>query len=159
MGPPNPRQTHYIDVIMTTMASQITSPTVVCLFRRWSKKKSKLRVTGLLRGSHRGQVNSPHKWPVTRKMFPSDDVIVWNHNHNTTKHNKTVCIICGRYSISASFNSLSHHWSNAETKLVKEVLIKFGYSIKDFDMADQRKHARQPTLKHQGTLLPKWFSK
>ena len=27
-------------------------------------------------GIHRGPVNSPHKWPVTRKMFPSDDVIL-----------------------------------------------------------------------------------
>ena len=27
-------------------------------------------------GIHRGPVNSPHKWPVTRKMFPLDDVIV-----------------------------------------------------------------------------------
>ena len=25
---------------------------------------------------HRGPVNSPHKWPVTRKMFPFDDVIM-----------------------------------------------------------------------------------
>ena len=40
------------------------------LFRRRSKKTSKLRVTGLCAG------NSPHKWPVTRKMFPFDDVIV-----------------------------------------------------------------------------------
>ena len=28
------------------------------------------------RGIHRGPVNSPHKWPVTRKMFPFDDVIM-----------------------------------------------------------------------------------
>ena len=27
-------------------------------------------------GIHRGPVNSPHKWPVTRKMFPFDDVIM-----------------------------------------------------------------------------------
>ena len=27
-------------------------------------------------GIHRGPVNSPHKWPVTRKMFPFDDIIV-----------------------------------------------------------------------------------
>ena len=40
------------------------------LFRRRSKKTSKLRVTGLCAG------NSPHKWPVTRKMFPFDDVIM-----------------------------------------------------------------------------------
>ena len=46
------------------------------LFRRRSKKTSKLRVTGLCAGIHRGPVNSPHKWPVTRKMFPFDDVII-----------------------------------------------------------------------------------
>ena len=47
------------------------------LFRRRSKKTSKLRVTGLVRGIHRGPGNSPHKWPVTRKMFPFDDVIMF----------------------------------------------------------------------------------
>ena len=47
------------------------------LFRRRSKKTSKLCVTGLcVRGLHRGQVNSPHKWPATRKMFSFDDVIM-----------------------------------------------------------------------------------
>ena len=44
------------------------------LFRRRSKKTSKLRATGLCAGIHRGPVNSPHKWPVTRKLFPFDDV-------------------------------------------------------------------------------------
>ena len=29
-----------------------------------------------VRGIHRRPVNSPHKWPVTRKMFPFDDVIM-----------------------------------------------------------------------------------
>ena len=29
-----------------------------------------------MRGIHRGPVNSSHKWPVTRKMFPFDDVIM-----------------------------------------------------------------------------------
>ena len=46
------------------------------LFRRRSKKTSKLRVTGLCVGNSPGPVNSPHKWPVTRKMFPFDDVIM-----------------------------------------------------------------------------------
>ena len=32
-----------------------------------------------VRGIHRGPVNSPHKWPVTRKMFPFDDVIMLRH--------------------------------------------------------------------------------
>ena len=46
------------------------------LFRRRSKKTSKLRVTGLCVGNSPGPVNSPHKGPVTRKMFPFDDVII-----------------------------------------------------------------------------------
>ena len=49
------------------------------LFRRRSKKTSKLRVTmvtGLCVGNSPGPVNSPHKGPVTRKMFPFEDVIM-----------------------------------------------------------------------------------
>ena len=46
------------------------------LFGRRSKKTSKLRVTGLCVGNSPGPVNSPHKGPVTRKMFPFDDVIM-----------------------------------------------------------------------------------
>ena len=71
---------HYDDVTVTTLASQITSLTVVYsfnrLFRRRSRKTSKLRVTGLCAGNSPGPVNSPHKGPVTRKMFPFDDVIM-----------------------------------------------------------------------------------
>ena len=51
------------------------------LFRRKSKKTSKLRVTGLCAGP----VNFPYKWPVTRKMFPFDDVIM--NNISTTPYN------------------------------------------------------------------------
>ena len=47
------------------------------LFRRRSKKTSKLRVIGLCVGNSPGPVNSPHKGPVTRKMFPFDDVIMY----------------------------------------------------------------------------------
>ena len=46
------------------------------LFRRRSKRTPKLRVIGLCGGIHRGPVYSPHKWPVTRKMSPFDDVIM-----------------------------------------------------------------------------------
>ena len=42
-----------------------------------------------VRGIHRGRVNSQHKWPVTRKMFPFDDVIMnclfcceWTKRHH-----------------------------------------------------------------------------
>ena len=46
------------------------------LFRHRSQKTSKLRATGLCVGNSPGPVNSPHKGPVTRKMFPFDDVIM-----------------------------------------------------------------------------------
>ena len=46
------------------------------LFRRRPKKTSKLRVTGLCVGNSPGPVNSPHEGPVTRKIFPFDDVIM-----------------------------------------------------------------------------------
>ena len=56
------------------------------LFRRRSKKTPKLRVTGLCAGNSPGTVNSTHKWPVTRKTFPFDDVIMLfeERNINTT---------------------------------------------------------------------------
>ena len=58
-----------------------------CLFSRVlrsrSKKTSKLRATGLCAGIHRWLVNSSHKWPITRKMFPLDDVIMALQIHCT----------------------------------------------------------------------------
>ena len=48
------------------------------LFGRRSKKTSKLRVTGLCVGNSTGPVNSPRKWPITPKMFPFDDVMMYN---------------------------------------------------------------------------------
>ena len=52
---------HYSDVIMGSIASQITSLTIV------------------------RPVNSPHKRPVTRKMFPFDDVIMYAINSERSK--------------------------------------------------------------------------
>ena len=40
------------------------------------KENIKLRVTGLCAGNSPWPVNSPHKGPVTQKMFPFDDVIM-----------------------------------------------------------------------------------
>ena len=49
------------------------------LFRRISKKISKLRVTVLCERNHRWPMDSSHKGPVMRKMFQFDDVITYNH--------------------------------------------------------------------------------
>ena len=67
-----------------------------CLLNRLSgprsKKTSKPRVTGLCAGIHRGPVNSPHKWPVTRKLFPFGDVImnIGSDNGLVPPHNKAL---------------------------------------------------------------------
>ena len=53
------------------------------LFRCRSKKTSKLRITGFCAGNSPGPVNSPHKWPVTRKVFPFDNVIMLVEEINT----------------------------------------------------------------------------
>ena len=72
-------RTHYIDVIMTTMASQITSLTVVYSTVNSDEDQRKHQSSASLAfvwGGHwPGPVNSPHKGPVRRKMFPFDDVI------------------------------------------------------------------------------------
>ena len=70
---------HYIDVIMSAMASQITSLTIVYSTVYWGADQTKHQSSASLafvRGIHRSPANSPHKWPVTRKMFPFDDVIM-----------------------------------------------------------------------------------
>ena len=70
---------HYDDVTMGTMAAQITSLAIVYstfyLGADQSKHQS-FASMAFVWGIHRGPVNSPHKWPVTRKMFPFDDVIM-----------------------------------------------------------------------------------
>ena len=72
---------HYSDVIMGAMASQITSLTIVysTVYSDADQRNIKAPRHWPLCGEiHRGPVNSPHKWPVTRKMFPFDDVIMWH---------------------------------------------------------------------------------
>ena len=72
-------QMHYCDVIVGPLASQITSLTIVYSTVYSDANQRKLQSSASLafvRGIHRGPVNSPHKWPYTRKMFPFDDVIM-----------------------------------------------------------------------------------
>ena len=74
---------HYGDVIMGTMVSQITSLTIVystVYSGAHQRKHQSYASLAFVRGIHREPVNSPHKWPVTRKTFPFDDVIM-NFRH------------------------------------------------------------------------------
>ena len=70
---------HYNDVTMSQMASQITSFTIVysTVYSDADQRKHQSSASlAFVWEIHRGPVNSPHKWPVTWKMFPFDDVIM-----------------------------------------------------------------------------------
>ena len=77
----NPFTWHYSDVIMGTIESQITSLTIVysIVYSDADQRKHQSSASlAFVRGIHWGPVNSPHKRPVMRKMFPFDDVIMEN---------------------------------------------------------------------------------
>ena len=70
---------HYNDVIMGAIVSPITNLKIVysTVYSDADKKKHQSSASlAFMRGIHRWPVNSPHKWPVTRKMFSFDDVIM-----------------------------------------------------------------------------------
>ena len=72
--------THYSDVIMSVMASQITNVSIVCSTvcsstDQWKQESyaSLAFVSGI---HHRWPIYFPHKGPVIRKIFPFDNVIM-----------------------------------------------------------------------------------
>ena len=76
---------------MDAIASQITSLAIVYLILYSGTDQRKHQSSASLafvRGIHRRPVNSPHKWSVTRKMFPFDDVIMDSRydNFNAKSH-------------------------------------------------------------------------
>ena len=61
------------------MVSQITNLKIVYTIIHSGADERRYQISASLafvRGIHRSPVNSPHKWPVTRKMLPFDDVIM-----------------------------------------------------------------------------------
>ena len=70
---------HYCDVIMSAMASNITSAWIVCstvCSGADQRKHQSSASLAFVRWIHRWPVDSPHKGPVTRKLFSFDDVIM-----------------------------------------------------------------------------------
>ena len=65
---------------MNGIASQITSFMIVysTVYSDADQRKHQSSASlAFVWGIHRGPVNSTHKWPVSREMFPFDDVIMW----------------------------------------------------------------------------------
>ena len=69
----------YNDVIMSAIAYEITGVSIgcsaVCSGADQNKHQSSASLV-FVRGFYRWPVSSPHKSPVTQKMFPFDDVIM-----------------------------------------------------------------------------------
>ena len=64
---------------MRAMASQITSLTIIysSVYSGADERKHESSASlAFVRGIHRWPANSSHKVPVTRKMFPFDEVII-----------------------------------------------------------------------------------
>ena len=77
---------HYNTDIMGAIASQITSLAIVysIVYSDEDQRKHQSSASlAFVRGIHRGPVNFPYKWPLTRKMFPFDDVIMINEQQHT----------------------------------------------------------------------------
>ena len=105
---------HYNGVLMSTMASLITGLWVVywtiCSCTDQSKHQSSASLA-FVRGIHRWPVNSPHNGPVTRKMFPFDDVIMCGCDLGRISirwNMRTVCKILTAHCSSKTF------WSNVK---------------------------------------------
>ena len=76
---------------MGAMASRNISLTIVYSIDYSDADKKQHQSSASLaseRGIDRGPVNSPHKWPITRKMFPFDDVIMVAWMELCNDHNK-----------------------------------------------------------------------
>ena len=94
---------HHSDVTMSAMGSQITGVSIVCAAvcsGTGQRKYQSSASPAFFMGIYRWQVDSPHKGPVTRKMFPLDDVIIIHQYKNTTKYEPcayfgdVLCIHC-----------------------------------------------------------------
>ena len=91
---------NYNAVIMGAMASQIIGLAIVysIVYSGADQRKRQSPASlAFVRGIHRWPVNSPHKWPVTQKMFPFDDVIVWILDDRY--HNPTTRKPCAQFSV------------------------------------------------------------
>ena len=94
---------------MSAMASQITSLTIVysTVYSDADQRKHQSSASlAFVRGIHRWPMNCPHKWPVTRKMFPFDDVVMMASTSYGGKlsikvHLQWLCMSDGSFVLSA----------------------------------------------------------
>ena len=102
-------QNHYNDVIISEMTSQVTSLTIVysIIYSGADQRKYQSSASvAFVRGIHRWPINFPHKGPVTRKMFPFDDVIMIYHCNTTLHTNINVASVISAHGGTSHWGSL-----------------------------------------------------
>ena len=97
---------HYNGVIMSAMMSQITGASIVystvCSGADQRKHQSSVSLA-FVRGIHKWPVNSSHKGPVTRKMFPFDDVIMTTNCRSWSTNVRIPLAPCSKEQVKAKF--------------------------------------------------------
>ena len=124
---------HYNDVIMGAIASQITSLTIVysTVYLGADQRKHQSSASlAFVRGIHRWSVNSPHKWPVTWKMFPFDDVIMQRDNPvGTLWWVSDIIVITLNDNTHVGFQtSISAHWNQKKMAAILETTFRMAFS-------------------------------
>ena len=71
-----PRHGHFYTNMILIFLRQIPQIKRLYIHACRSKKHQSSASLAFVRGINRWPMNSPHKWPVTRKIFPFDDVIM-----------------------------------------------------------------------------------
>ena len=87
--------THYNDVIMLAMTSQITSVSIVCssVCSGSDQRKYQSSVSlAFVRGIHWWPMDSPHKGSVTQKVFPYVMTSSWSHERHGFQTQPLPCI-------------------------------------------------------------------
>ena len=121
---PHSRRIHYNDVIMGTVASQITSLTSVysTVYSGTDRRKHQSSASlACVWGN--SPVNSPHKWPVTRKMFPFDDVIM------SLSLYRLVCFLVNRNYVCVFYHFATLNDAGRWNSSWKETRIRLSYIV------------------------------
>ena len=167
---------------MGAIATQITSLTIVdsTVYSDADPRKHQCSASlAFVRGLHRGPVNSPHKWPVTRKMFPFDDVIMltldqfcckviiytsgWQPIYILIKYKFWSVIVCEITSISKQWRHmlLSYYITRYDCKTLRLFLT----SVRPWNTTHGYCQTRRPVLNHPYAIhvndksMPVWITR
>ena len=129
---------------MSAMSSQITNRTSVysAVYSRLDERKHQSSAPlAFLWGIHQSPVNSPHKWPVSRKMFSFDDVIMQSRSYpfwillfTHTRSYQIYWYEIGNvhYAPQGCFPRLHSLWQRMMLIICRWISIKFQICVKTF---------------------------